>query len=88
MRSRLSTTRPCIAASSTTVKLLTVSTLKTHVEDSVIFWHSKISSGVLERPIPKSDSRSRDSWHERSKYKGAFIKAAQFHQCCSTYTVN
>ena len=24
------------------------------MEDSVIFWHSKISSGVLERPIPKS----------------------------------
>ena len=31
------------------------------MEDSVIFWHSKISSGVLERPIPKSDSRSRDT---------------------------
>ena len=53
----LNTTRPSIAASSTTVKLLTVST----VEDSVIFWHSKLSSGVLERPIPKSDSKSRDS---------------------------
>ena len=38
-----------------------------HVEDSVIFWHSKISSGVLKRPIPKSDSRSRDSsWPNRT----------------------
>ena len=37
------------------------------MEDSVIFWHSKISSGVLERPIPKSDSRSRDSsWPNRT----------------------
>ena len=31
------------------------------------FWHSKISSRVLERPIPKSDSRSRDSsWPNRT----------------------
>ena len=37
------------------------------MEDSVIFWHSKLSSGVLERPIPKSDSRSRDSsWPNRT----------------------
>ena len=37
------------------------------MEDSVIFWHSKISSGVLERPIPKSDCRSRDSsWSNRT----------------------
>ena len=38
------------------------------MEDSVIFWHSKISSGVLERSIiPKSDSRSRDSsWPNRT----------------------
>ena len=55
--------RTCIAASSTTVKLLTVSTLKS----CVIFWHSKISSGVLERLLPKSDSRSRDSsWPNRT----------------------
>ena len=26
------------------------------MEDSVIFWHSKISSGVLERPIPKNQT--------------------------------
>ena len=35
--------------------------------DAIIFWHSKISSGVLERPIPKSDCRSRDSsWPNRT----------------------
>ena len=33
----------------------------------LFFWHSKISSVVLERPIPKSDSRHRDnSWPNRT----------------------
>ncbi len=37
------------------------------MEDSVIFWHYKISSGVLERPIPKSDCIGRDSsWPNRT----------------------
>ena len=45
--------------------------LLTHVEDSVIFWRSKISSGVLERPIPKSDRRTRDSSRENGTHQSS-----------------
>ena len=41
--------------------------------------------GVLERPIPKSNCRSRDSsWENGTHFIGASVKAAHFHQFCLT----